>query len=175
MKFPTHIILVISIFTSLFSQKESKLEINKLTDQFYIFTTYNTFKGVKYPANGMYILTKKGAILIDTPWDSSQYQPLLDSIYIKHQKKVLMVLGTHSHDDRILGLDYYKSKGIDTYTSKLTDQVSIKKQNPRAEFIFKNDTNFTFPDLTFQTFYGGHAHSIDNIVIWFPKEKILFG
>ncbi len=27
----------------------------------------------------------------------------------------------------------------------------------------------------FQTYYGGQGHSPDNIVIWFDKEKILYG
>ena len=27
----------------------------------------------------------------------------------------------------------------------------------------------------FQTYYGGQGHTPDNIVIWFDKEKILYG
>src|SRR5690625_654643 len=49
--------------------EEAQLEIAHLEGDFYIYTTYNTYQGVKYPANGIYLLTDEGALMIDTPWD----------------------------------------------------------------------------------------------------------
>lgn len=37
------------------------------------------------------------------------------------------------------------------------------------------DSSFTVGQHVFQTYYGGAGHSPDNIVIWFDKEKILYG
>jgi metallo-beta-lactamase class B len=117
--------------TKIFGQiEEPKLKISHLTGDFYIYTTYNTYQESKLPANGMYLVTNDGVVLFDTPWDTTQFQPLLDSIKIRHDKKVVICIATHWHSDRTEGLEYYKKRGIRTYTTSLTDELSkriIKK------------------------------------------------
>lgn len=173
------IILVILLFSSIgttVGQKVSEeLNIVNLTGDFYIFTTYKMFGEKKQSANGMYLVTQEGVILFDSPWDTSPFQPLLDSIKIKHNKNVIMCIATHSHEDRTSGLEYYKKLGIKTFTTTLTDSISKENERPRAEYVMNNDTVFTIGEYTFQTYYGGEGHTKDNIVIWFEKEKILYG
>jgi len=151
------------------------LKISHLTGDFYIFTTYNYYKGERIPANGMYLLTNKGAVMFDSPWDTTQFQPLLDSIRIKHNKDVVMCIATHFHADRTGGLEYYKKLGIKTYTTRQTDELSKIRGMKRAEFLIDNDTTFTAGQYSFQTYYPGKGHAPDNIVIWFEKEKVLYG
>ncbi|HWJ26592.1 MAG TPA: BlaB/IND/MUS family subclass B1 metallo-beta-lactamase [Flavisolibacter sp.] len=154
---------------------ENKLKISHLTGDFYIYTTYNVFNGNQVPANGMYLLTDQGAVLFDTPWDITQFQPLLDSIKAKHQQHVVLCISTHFHEDRTGGLEYYKQQGIKTYTTRQTDELSNKRGMKRAEFLMNKDTMFNIGQYSFQTYYPGKGHAPDNIVIWFPKEKILYG
>ena len=159
-----------------FGQKaESSLEISPLTGDFYIYTTYNLYKGSRIPANGMYLVTEKGVVMFDTPWDTTQFQPLLDSINTRHRKKVVLCIATHFHEDRTGGLAYYKQQGIPTYTTRQTDELSKKRGVKRAEFLIDRDTAFTIGQYAFQTYYPGHGHTPDNIIIWFEKEKILYG
>jgi metallo-beta-lactamase class B len=153
----------------------TKLTISNLTGDFYIYTTYNTYEGSQVPANGMYLVTNNGVVLFDTPWDTTQFQPLLDSIKLRHNKNVVMCIVTHWHSDRTAGLEYYKQQGIKTYTSFLTDGLSKKNQKKRAEFLIEKDTVFNSGGYSFQTYYPGQGHTTDNIVIWFNKEKILYG
>ena len=169
------IILSISISSIGFSQHVKPLLISKLTNNIYIYTTYNTYYGEKVPANGLYVTTDEGVILIETPWDKSQFQPLLDSIESKHNKRVMFSISTHSHEDRTAGIEYYKSKGIKTYTSKLTDSISKITGKNRAAFIFNNDTSFKLGTEVIKTYYPGKGHTPDNIVIWFEKKKVLYG
>lgn len=152
-----------------------KLSISPLTDSFYVFTTYQTYQGTLFPSNGMYFLTTAGAVMIDSPWDTTQFQPLLDSIRHKHRAEVVLSIATHSHKDRTSALDFLKSKGIKTYTSLMTDQISKSTNEKRAEYVFVHDTLFRVGEQQFQTFYGGAGHTPDNIVIWFDQEKILYG
>jgi metallo-beta-lactamase class B len=151
------------------------LKITKLKKNFYIYTTSIMYGGTPFPANGMYVVTDSGVILLDTPWDTTQFQPLLDSIQIKYHKKVMLCIATHSHSDRTAGLEYFKQQGIKTYTTFLTDEFCIKNNDKRAEFHFTDDTTFTVGQYTFQTYFAGEGHTKDNIVIWFPKDKILYG
>lgn len=151
------------------------LKITPLTPNFYVFTTYKNYNGVLFPSNGMYVITEKGAIIIDSPWDTTQFEPLLDSIKLKHGKSVVYCIATHSHEDRTGALQYFKLKGIKTYTTQFTDEISAKRNEKRAAFIIKNDTTFKLGEITFETYFPGAGHTPDNIVIWFNAEKILYG
>ena len=174
----TIILTIIFIFslTHIFGQTEkAKLEISHLTGDFYIYTTYNTYEESQVPANGMYLVTIKGVVMFDTPWDTTQFQSLLDSIKLKHDKSVAMCIATHWHSDRTEGLEYYKQQGIKTYTTFLTDELSKKNNKKRAEFLITADTVFNIGQYSFETYYPGEGHTADNIIVWFSKEKILYG
>ncbi|MGN6646678.1 MAG: BlaB/IND/MUS family subclass B1 metallo-beta-lactamase [Cytophaga sp.] len=159
-----------------FGQTESsKLQITQLTGDFYIYTTWQSFNGTRFPANGMYVLTDNGVLLVDSPWDTTQFKPLLDSIRIKHNKNVVMCIATHSHEDRTAGLVYYRKKGIKTYTTKQTDSISQLREEPRAQYLITGDTTFRLGQHEFEVYYAGPGHTTDNIVVWFKKEKILYG
>jgi metallo-beta-lactamase class B len=161
---------------NLFAQAEKeKLKITHLTGNFYIYTTYNTYQESQVPANGMYLVTDNGVVMFDTPWDTTQFQPLLDSIKLKHNQRVIMCFATHWHSDKTAGLEYYRQQGIKTYTTVLTDELSKKNSKKRAEFLMTKDTVFHVGQYSFETFFPGEAHTLDNIVIWFEKEKILYG
>jgi metallo-beta-lactamase class B len=173
------IIVAISFIFSLaniFGQaRKAKLTIAHLTGDFYIYTTYSTNKDYQVSANGMYLVTDNGVVLFDTPWDTTQFQPLLDSIKLNHHKNVILCVATDFHEDRTGGLEYYRKQGIKTYTTKQIDELSLKRGMKRAEFLTYKDTSFTIGRYTFQTYFPGQGHTAVNIVIWFEKEKILYG
>jgi glyoxylase-like metal-dependent hydrolase (beta-lactamase superfamily II) len=152
-----------------------KLKITPLRGNFFIYTTYQPIDGELFPANGMYAVTSAGVVLFDSPWDTTQFQPLLDSITARHHQKVVICIATHSHDDRTNGLAYYRSKKIKTFTTRKTDSICRLRGNKRAEFLMDQDSVFSVGGDLFETYYGGPGHSSDNIVIWFPKQQILYG
>ena len=151
------------------------LNITRLTGDYYIYKTFGTHQGKRYPAYGMYVVTTKGAVLMDTPWDYNQVQPLLDSISKKHHKKVVLAFASHYHTDRTAGLDILQKQGIKTYSSKQTYDLCKEYNEKQAEFYFTNDTTFRVGNHTFQTYYPGEGHSKDNIVIWCANKKVLYG
>lgn len=168
--------LAFSILTCFFTRAQSpKLLVTPLTGSFYVFSTYHEYNGQTIPANGMYLVTPKGVVLFDTPWDTTQFQPLLDTIRTRHHQEVIMAFATHFHADRTAGLEWYQLHGIQTYTTRRTDEWSAKRGMKRATNLMDNDTTFRVNGFRFQTYYPGPGHAPDNIVIWFPKEKILYG
>lgn len=167
--------IILSLSQSQAQTTAPKLKITPLTGDYYVYTTYNTYEDSQVPANGMYLVTNDGVVLFDTPWDTTQFQPLLDTIEKRHQKKVTLCFATHWHSDKTAGLDYYRKLGIRTYTTVMTDEFSKKNNKPRAEFLMTKDTVFQIGQYRFQTYYPGEGHTSDNIVIWFSNEKILYG
>lgn len=170
---------IVSVFISLLclttSSKARPLEIHHLTDSVYVFTTYQDVDGQAFPANGLYAVTSKGVIMIDMPWDRSQTLPLLDSIARRHGKKVVLSVSTHFHGDRTGASDILEVNGVETWCSKSTLELCRKNGERQPEHTFTKDTSFRLGNMVIQTFYPGAGHTEDNILIWFPAEKILYG
>ncbi len=175
-------LIILAIFVGIASsanlssqENTPRLTISHITGDFYIYTTYKLLDGKPFPSNSAYVLTNKGAVMFDTPWDTTQFQPLLDSIQHRHNKNVVLCIATHYHNDRTAGLDFLKQKGIRTFSSKLTLDLCKEHHENQAEYYFTHDTTFTIGDRTFQTYYPGEGHTKDNIVLWFADENILYG
>lgn len=160
---------------SLWAQNNSKLVLTQLNSRCFVFTTFQLFKGNPISAHGMYIITDSSVVLFDTPWDTSQFQPLLDSIWKKHEKNVSFVISTHSHEDRTAGLEFYKNKGARTYTSFQTDSISKTRGEKRATYLFYSDTVFSIDNIQFSTYFPGHGHTPDNILLYLAQDEILYG
>jgi metallo-beta-lactamase class B len=152
-----------------------KLTISHLTADLYVYTTYRQLESGPFPSNSLYVITKAGVVMIDTPWDTTQFQPLLDSISRRHHKEVVLCIATHFHDDRTAGLEFLKQKGIATYSSKMTYELCALRNEKQAQHYFTNDTTFVVGGQRIHTYYPGKGHSADNTVIWFDKARVLYG
>lgn len=163
------------LFFAVQNNHAQKLEIEKVYENFYVYTSYNMYQGNPFPSNSMYVLTDSGAVLIDTPWDSSQVVQLIDSIRIKHNTGVWFCVATHSHADRTAGLGVMKRLGIKTISTEFTNILCVQNQEQVAKTICPDDTSFNLGNTTMELYYPGRGHAPDNIVLWFPAEKILYG
>ncbi|UIR57899.1 BlaB/IND/MUS family subclass B1 metallo-beta-lactamase [Sphingobacterium sp. SRCM116780] len=169
---------VISIFslsiTSLFAQNPV-LKIEKINPKLYVHTTYNVFNGQQYSANGLYLITKKGVVIFDTPWDQTQYQPLLDSIKNKHHLPVIAIFASHWHEDRAGGFAYYNKIGVPTYATAQTNTIlkANNKASSTKEIVLGK--TYRIGGEKFKIEYFGEGHSLDNTVVWFPKYQVLNG
>jgi metallo-beta-lactamase class B len=158
------------------AQAPKKLEITPLGGDFYVYTTYGTLDdGSRFPSNSLYVVTTKGVVMIDVPWDTTQTLPLLEQIEKRHHKKVIASISTHFHADRTAGLDLLKSKGVNTYSTKHTWELCRDNKEPMATYQMTSDTTFNMGKHKIQVFYPGSGHSADNIVVWFPEDKVLYG
>ena len=123
----------------------------------------------------MYVVTAKGILIIDCPWDTTQAIPFLDSIEKRYHSKTIAAIATHFHSDRTGSFDIFHRRGIKTYSSCQTLKLCIDRREPQAQYCFSTDTSFDFGDHKVQTFYPGQGHTSDNIVLWFDDTKILYG
>ncbi len=153
----------------------NSLQVKALNNNFYVFTTYKLIDGQPFPANGLFISTDSGVIIIDGPWNLNLKQALFDSISTRTHKKVKLAIVTHHHDDRTAALAWYKQQGILTYGYSKTDSICKYKRETRPAAVFTKDTTFTFAELVMEVMYPGPGHSADNVIIWFPEIKLLYG
>ena len=172
------ILFLLAVFSiNVFGQNKAlQIKTTHLTGNVYVCTSYGILgDGSVYPANGLFIVTATGVIMIDTPWGEPETRQLLDTLQTRYHKKVLMCVSTHFHADRVGGVDVLKAKGIKTYCTVLTKQLAKKNGDKQPAFTFKGDTTFKVDNVIVQAFYPGAGHTQDNIVIWLPQSKVLFG
>ncbi len=168
-------IILVLLFNIAVNAQPPKLVIEQVKGNAYIYTTWNTWQGNRIDANGMYVVTDAGVVIFDNPWDSTQLQPLFDSIWVRHQKKVIAAFSTHFHEDRTGGIDFYKSLSIPTYANEKTIDLCKKKNRNIPGNILEDDHEINIAGQRFEVFYPGPGHAPDNIVIYLTNEGILYG
>jgi glyoxylase-like metal-dependent hydrolase (beta-lactamase superfamily II) len=173
-------LLVLGIFASVtaLAQKHVKnIQITPLTKNLYVCTSYGYPPGdpETFPANSLFAVTPKGVVLINTPWGEEQTRQLVDSVKQRFNKKVIFCIATHFHDDCVAGFNVLKKQGAKTYATKLTYALAKKEKNELPQYTFTGDTTFHIAGVTLQAYYPGAGHTNDNIVVWLPQDKVLFG
>ena len=169
--------LIVSMLLSPFANAQVKDFVIEppIKPNLYIYKTFGVFGGKEYSANAMYLVTKKGVVLFDVPWEKVQYQSLMDTIQKRHNQPVIAVFATHSHDDRAGDLSFYNNKGIKTYATTKTNEFLKKDGKATSSEIIKIGKPYRIGGEEFVVDFLGEGHTLDNVVVWFPKYKILDG
>jgi metallo-beta-lactamase class B len=156
--------------------EEGEFQINKITSNVYEYRSCQRENNY-YPesANGAFIVTDSGVVMIETPWDTTIIEALLDTIKSRYHQKVIMSIITSSDINCTKGIEVFRRKGIKTWASARTKYYCSLKGLFRPDFTFINDTVFTIGTYQLKTYYPGKGKSEDNIVIWIPGDSILWG
>lgn len=150
------------------------LKIQKLTENVYLHTSFQIYDGFGLvDSNGLVVLVHNDAYIVDTPWSAEDTAKLMH--WIKARGFNLKAsISTHFHDDRTAGIELLNSKSVPTYASKLTNSLLKKAGKAEATNSFNYDDFWLVKDQI-EVFYPGAGHSQDNVVVWLPSQKILFG
>ncbi|MEQ8688325.1 MAG: subclass B1 metallo-beta-lactamase [Imperialibacter sp.] len=152
-----------------------QIEVKKHSNSIYIYESYGAYQGGKVGANAVIFVGKDSVVVIDTPWGDDQTIQLLDWIDREIKKPVASFVVTHFHDDRIGGIDILKQRGIPAVSSELTAKLAVENGIVKPDVLFKNDTTIALAGGKIEVFYPGAGHSPDNVVVYFPSEKLLYG
>jgi metallo-beta-lactamase class B len=72
------------------------------------------------------------------------------------------------------GLGYLQSQKVESYANQKTIEIARQKNLPVPVHGFKDSLQLYLGDKVINCYFLGAAHSLDNIVVWIPSEKILF-
>ena len=158
-----------------------------------------------WPSNSLLIrASNSDCILVNTLCDNQGARMLVDWIKNNFGEVNLIGINTGFHVDNIGGNEFLLSRGITVYGSNVTAKLIAERgQTEKNRLLeeFKSPENKkyydAYKDLTFvppnhifdineglhlkigdediNVFYPGPSHTIDNVVVYFPKRKILFG
>ncbi|WP_144210628.1 subclass B1 metallo-beta-lactamase [Shewanella donghaensis] len=153
---------------------KGQLSVKQLIDNVFQFTSYFHTQDYGFvSANGLVVIDDTDAYMIDTPWTETDTIKLVS--WIKEQGFELKAsVSTHSHDDRSAGIGYLNSIKVDTYVSELTNSLLKADNKALAKHAFSGDSLYLANNLI-EVRYFGAGHTQDNLVVWLPQSKLLYG
>lgn len=150
-----------------------EVTLQPLAEGVWVHISWNTLpKFGRVASNGVLACGPSGGLLIDTAWNDAQTARLLD-LAAARRCAVQALVVTHFHDDRMGGIAEALRRGIPTYASPET----VKRAH-RADWSPKP---VGAPDVVeaagvqAEVFFPGAAHAPDNVVVWLPASRVLFG
>lgn len=167
-------------------------------------STFLAVHSFPWPANSLVIKFDNGELLfIDTPYTDEATEKLVKFFQGKENKKVhVTAINTHFHVDNLGGNGYLKKIKADIYGSDLTAKLlkerglgngmlesfnntslkkyydyykDIKLTPPEKLFSLDKGLKLSFGKDTIEVYYPGPGHTPDNVVVYYPAKKILFG
>lgn len=158
-------------------QYESKnLKIEKITKNTFVHISYlDTKKFGKVSCNGMIVVDNEEAIVIDTPTNEVASVELINFLENILDYKVIAVIPTHFHVDCLGGLNTFHKRKISSYALNRT--LALAKANGATipQNGFETSLELKLGDNKVISDFLGEGHTKDNIICYFPSEKVMFG
>ncbi len=150
--------------------------LSRLAPGLWLHTTTAVIgQGVYFPANGLVLERDDGSLLIDTGYLPEHADALLRWSQKSLRSPIKQAVATHFHRDRTGGIPALQAAGIPTVAHPLTVELarSHGMAVPTGIADFPRDAARLSRDC--ELFFPGAGHTRDNIVVWLPRQRILFG
>lgn len=151
------------------------VQLSPHTYQHISFLKTNDFGRV--PCNGMIVAVNGEALVFDTPAGDSSSALLIQVVQQQLKCSLKAVVPTHFHGDCLNGLPAFEKAGVAVFASLRTQEL-VSKNNlylPDATQFFSDSMQLTVGGSTVKVQYFGEGHTTDNVVAYYPDERILFG
>ncbi len=151
------------------------VELIRISENAYIHISYSYLPSYgRVASNGLIFVNGKEAFLFDTPMTDSLTTDLVSYIRDKMGLKIAGFVPNHWHADCMGGLGYLQSENIESYANAMTNDFARSNNLPVPRHGFKDSIVLHLGNKLINCYYLGAAHSLDNIVVWIPSERILF-
>lgn len=153
------------------------VQLYRLAENVWAHVTTHRFGDDIFPSNGLIVRDGEELLLVDTAWGRTGTQRLLSAIESTLGAPVTRVISTHFHDDRVGGTQYLAELGIATFATPLSRALARAAGNdvPEHDIAGLAETGKLVSFGPVQIYYPGAAHAADNIVIYVPEARLLFG
>lgn len=177
-----------------------ELTIEKIREDVYIVN-----HKFPWSSNSMIVQCSDSLLVwADTPCNNDAAKQVLDWVKSRFGEIRIAEINTGFHYDNLGGNGYLKQRGIEIYGSNLTvrllnersektreqtlkllEDPKLKKYydahataaytEPTQLFDIEKGLKLSFDEEEIEVYYPGPSHSPDNVVVYFPDKKLLFG
>ena len=158
------------------SFKSENLEIVQLSPNVFLHISFLPTENFgRVACNGLIITNEGSAIVVDAPVYNTDAEMIMKWIKNELHCEIQSVVATHFHNDCIGGLEAFHAMGISSYAHQLTLDLLAEKKGAKPQKGFTDYSNLKLAEESIVLHFLGEGHTKDNIVVYFPKEKVLFG
>ena len=129
----------------------------------------------KVPCTGVIVINNREAIVFDTPTNDKSSEELIKWTQNVLRSKIKAVIPTHFHDDCLGGLKAFHQHQIPSYANFATIELARKNNLEVPKNSFNNSLILSVGKEKISAKFFGEGHTKDNVVGYFPSEKVLFG
>ncbi|WP_321325380.1 MBL fold metallo-hydrolase [Thiomicrorhabdus sp.] len=173
-----------------------EFDFKKVADKTYAYIgplTNRTPENLGLNNNIGLVLTKQGAVLIDSGAGIPSAKALEKAVKKVTDLPIIAVINTGSQDHRWLGNGYFSDKGAKIYALEQTVKTQLSMGAGQVEKMTKvtdifastkpvtslkpfpgDKAKFTIGDVKFELIHFGDAHFPGDAVVWLPEQKTLF-
>jgi len=157
-------------------QINEDIELIPLGVSVYVHTTWENWPNAgRFCSNGLIVIKNGKAVIIDSPMNNEKteiiYNYLLNEMGVIIEKHI----AGHYHEDCIGGLEFLHAKGVKSIASNLTIEMCKEEELEVPDIGFDTEYDLDFYGKKLECRFFGGGHSFDNIVVYIPKGRILFG
>ncbi len=151
--------------------------VAKIGEGLWVFTATGAISsGAVFPANGMLLETKTGSVVVDPGWNAAQSKALMRWAREKLHRPIAKAVVTHSHSDRMGGIEPLAEAGIPVLALGLTRELAQKAGHAFLPVAVAGLETKAYSDPDgFELYFPGAGHTPDNIVVHFPAHFLVFG
>ncbi|MCD8540488.1 MAG: subclass B1 metallo-beta-lactamase [Leadbetterella sp.] len=159
-------------------------EIYRSDDLVIIQISENAFEHVSYlqtqdfgnvPCNGLVVRDGHETLVFDTPTNDKSAAELIRWVTDSLHCKINAVIPTHFHNDCLGGLKPFHDKGVPSYAYARTVELAKENGYVVPQNIFSDSLILKVGKEKIITKFFGEGHTRDNVVGYFPAEKVMFG
>jgi metallo-beta-lactamase class B len=181
------------------------LAITEVENGVYLVVDWIPFGRSRVPCNSLLVTTGPNTVIWCDTTCEPESTKLVYEWTIKNLGDInLIEINTGFHNDNLGGNEFLLAKGVPIYGSDITAKIVRERGREEKEKIvrtFADSDNTSYhracrqmtfkpPDHTFEiekgmvltsgdetveVYYPGPSHTIDNVVVYFQKRKVLFG
>lgn len=153
-----------------------ELDVDQITPGIWRHVSYTELEDFgRSPANGLLVTSGDEAALIDTPWTDQQTTALFAWTKETLKCSIRTVVVTHSHADNLGGLIAAHELGAQSYAFNKTAELARNEGKEVPQHVFADHFELRVGARTLELRYAGAGHTVDNIVVWIPDDRVLFG
>lgn len=156
--------------------KSNDLIVTQITENSFVHVSFlktNDFGNVA--CNGLIVRDGNEAIIFDTPTNDKNSEELINWIKGTLKCKINAIIPAHFHEDCLGGLKAFHKNGIPSYANFKTIEFAKEINSALPENGFKDSLKLKVGDEIVTAKFFGEGHTRDNVVGYFPSEKVMFG
>lgn len=125
--------------------------------------------------NGMVVIHDDEALIFDTPTNDNATTELINWLEKVKNVTVKGVVITHFHEDCLGGIKAFHAKNIPSYAHNKTINLTKANKLEQPQHGFENGLELTVGKHKVINSFIGEGHTSDNIISYYPAEKVMFG